>query len=190
MTLPVDERGCPGRAMPSALWAGTAAAFTAALPGPFSFSMRTLSPRGQTQGLPERICSPCPRVPTAATFTDAGGGTLKQKEDFDVSNQHRLVLEFSWGKACGITCYSFVRQTFFWGDSPAKQVFSLYCENWSEILEMTSCFPEKTNQRFFFSLEEDDFRSPESFWNVSVAGNCIFYRQMLLLNVFVEMMFV
>lgn len=37
----------------------------------------------------------CPRVLKAATFTATGGGTLKQKEDFDISNQHRLVLEFS-----------------------------------------------------------------------------------------------
>ena len=110
-------------------------------------------PQGTDPGTSGKNMVPvCPGVLKAATFTATAGGTLKQKEDADISNQHRLVLEFSWGKAYGITCYSFVRQTFFWGDFLAKQVFRLYCENWSETLKTTSCFPEKTNQRFFFFL--------------------------------------
>ena len=59
-----------------------------------------------------------------------------------------------------------------------------------EPLKMTPCFSEETNERFFFSLEKDDFSPQELFLNVSMAENCIFYRQMLLLNVRLVMMFV
>lgn len=58
-----------------------------------------------------------------------------------------------------------------------------------ENLKMTPCFSEKTNQ-IFFSLEKDDFSPQEIFLNVSMVENCIFYRQMVLLNALVVMMFV